>query len=82
MPKVKVSLTLDREILAAVDREARRTGRNRSQVIGESLRSRASERRRIALERQIEEYYAAQSASERREDAEWATLGDEAMRRW
>lgn len=81
--RVKVSVTLDEEVLAAVDAEAARSERpNRSQVVESVLRAWSRERRRRALDDAIESWYRGQTSAEAAEAAEWAELGDEAVPAW
>lgn len=58
-PKIKVSLTLDADVLAAIDRSAQRNGMTRSGLAEQWLRHGASR----AAERSIEEATAAYYAS-------------------
>lgn len=79
--RMKVSLTLDQDVLAEVDREAARAARpNRSEVVERVLRAWSRERRREVLDEEIEAYYRSLTADEQAEDAAWAAIGDEAAR--
>ena len=76
--KAKLSVTLSRELLAAVDREvARYPGSTRSGVIENWLRlgSRAREEQR--LHQETIAYYEARSREERLDDEEWATFASD-----
>jgi metal-responsive CopG/Arc/MetJ family transcriptional regulator len=64
--KVKVSLTLEAELVATIDRDARRTGYTRSGLIEVWLKSGAAR----AAERSIDEATAAYYASIRGPDEE------------
>lgn len=80
--RIKISLTIDEAIVAAIDEEAARGSRsNRSEVVERALRSWIRLRSRGELDRQIEAYYRGLSAAEIEEDEAWAGLGDEAVAR-
>ena len=79
--RIKVSLTLDEGVVAAVDQAAARGELpNRSQVVEAAIRLWIRERKRVQLDHEIEAYYKGMTDEERAEDAEWAALGDEAIR--
>lgn len=81
--RVKVSLTIDEDVLAAVDREAARAPRpNRSQVVERVLRAWSRQRRQALLDEAIEAYYVSLSAEDAAEDDAWAALGDETASAW
>lgn len=77
--KAKVSVSVRRELLREVDRAAR--GMSRSEVFERAIGDWLRERRREELDRSIERYYRSVSSTDRAEDAAWASLGDEAVRR-
>ncbi len=77
--KTKVSVTVDRTLLREVDRLA--GSMTRSQAFERALAAWVRRRGQAELDRAIEHYYRSLSAAERREDDEWASLGDEAARR-
>ena len=81
MQKVKVSLTLDRSLVAEIDRRARQSPRpNRSQVVEQALRAWVRASKRDELDEDIVAYYRALSREEEAEDSAWAELGDETVR--
>jgi metal-responsive CopG/Arc/MetJ family transcriptional regulator len=65
--KAKVSVTLDRDLLAAIDRRATR-GATRSQVIEEWLRLSALAQAHRDLETATAAYYEGRTADQRAED--------------
>jgi metal-responsive CopG/Arc/MetJ family transcriptional regulator len=77
--KVKVSVTIERELLREVERLSDR--KSRSEVFEHALSAWVRNRARVALDHAIEAYYRAQSAEEREEDERWAHLGDDAVRK-
>ncbi len=81
--RIKVSLTLDESVVKAVDREAAKAKKkkpNRSEVVEHALRLWIRELKRMKLDMEIEEYYRSLTPKDREEDAEWAGLGDVAVR--
>ena len=76
--KAKVSVTVDRTLLREVDRLAGRM--TRSEVFEHALTAWVRRRGQAELDRAIERYYLSLTAAERRENDEWASLGDEAVR--
>lgn len=80
-PRVKISVSLPRELVARVDRAARAGARSRSRVLEEWLR-RAS---RQGVERDLEEataaYYESLTPEESREDEALAHALSSAARR-
>ena len=79
-PKAKISVTVRSDLLSEIDQLAGRRGR--STVVEEALSWWLRRRKQAALDRAIESYYQALAVSERREDQDWAALGDETVRRW
>jgi len=77
--KAKVSVTVDRTLLREVDRLAGEM--TRSEVFEHALTAWVRRRGQAELDRAIERYYRSLTAAERREHDEWASLGDEAVRR-
>lgn len=79
-PKAKVSLTLDREILEALDRETA-SGRkaNRSEMVESVLRAWIRMRKKQKLDRAIADYYRSLSAADAKEEARWAELADDTV---
>lgn len=78
--KLKVSVTVDEDLMAEVDRAA--GDRPRSAVMEEALSAWVARRRRQALDRGIEAYYLGLTREEKEEDDAWAALGDEAVGDW
>ena len=78
--KAKISVTVRSDLLDEVDRLAGQRGR--STIVEEALSSWVRRRKQVALDQQIESYYRGLTVSERREDAEWARLGEETVRGW
>jgi metal-responsive CopG/Arc/MetJ family transcriptional regulator len=77
--KTKVSVTVDRVLLHEAERLAGRM--SRSEVFERALAAWVRRRGQADLDRAIEQYYRAQSASERTADETWASLGDDIARR-
>lgn len=76
MAKIKVSLTLEEELLRAVDREASHSAKNRSVFVETILRSWLRQRRRMVLHEEIASYYLKRSTAEQKEDHDWANVGE------
>ncbi len=80
-PKMKVSLTISADLLALVDRDARRRSETRSGVVEQWLRRAAS----ASVEREIADattaYYEALRADERADDEALARGLSKAARR-
>jgi metal-responsive CopG/Arc/MetJ family transcriptional regulator len=68
MSKVKVSLTLSEDLLALIDRDARRTGSTRSGVVEDWLRSTASRAAEKAIDDATTAYYASLRGDARADD--------------
>jgi metal-responsive CopG/Arc/MetJ family transcriptional regulator len=77
--KAKVSVTVDSTLLREVDRLAGRM--TRSEAFERALAAWVHRRGREELDQAIERYYRSLTATERHEDEQWASLGDEAVRR-
>lgn len=84
MSKLKVTLSLDPELVVAVDEAVKHEiADSRSAAVEEALRSWRLERRRRQLEREVEAYYRTQTEAERREDRAWARFASrQAQRLW
>jgi metal-responsive CopG/Arc/MetJ family transcriptional regulator len=79
--KVKISITLDADLVRLVDRHAANESSTRSAVMERWLR-RASQRAALArLEEETASYYDAMTSDERDEDAGWAAGAARASRR-
>ena len=73
--KVKVTASLDAELVKAIDKFLKEfKARSRSQLIEDVLRKWHKEQKRQELERQIEEYYLSLSNEEREEDRQWSKI--------
>jgi hypothetical protein len=77
--KVKVSVTIERDLLKEVERLSEH--KSRSEVFERALRAWVRNQARIALDDAIESYYRSRDAEEREEDERWANLGDDAIRK-
>ncbi len=77
--KVKVSVTIDRRLLGEAERLA--GTRSRSEVFERALGAWVHGQARAALDDAVEAYYRARSEAERREDEQWATIGDDRLRK-
>lgn len=75
--KVKVSVTIERDLLREVERLSGK--RNRSAVFAHALSAWVRQRACGGLDDAIEDYYRTRSAEERGEDETWAVLGDDAF---
>ena len=73
--KVKVTASLDAELVKAIDEslEEAKTG-SRSRLIEDALRKWHKDQKRLELERRIEEYYLSLSNEERKEDRQWSKI--------
>lgn len=79
--KVKVSISVDADVLAAVDRLAANEGTTRSAFMERWLRQ-LSHRAKVArLEEETAAYYDALTETEREDDATWAVASSKAARR-
>jgi hypothetical protein len=79
--KVKVSVTLDADVVGAVDRMASREGQTRSAIMERWLRQISRRAKLIELENDTAAYYDALSVAERADDEAWATASQRAARR-
>ena len=77
--KTKVSVTVQTDLLREVQRVA--GDLSRSAVFEQALATWLRRHRQTQLDRAIQDYYVSLSAAESGEDAEWAGVGDEAVRR-
>ncbi len=78
--KVKISVTVDEELMARVDAAAE--NRPRSMVVEEALAVWVGRQRKKKLDRDIEAYYSGMTDADREEDDAWAALGDESVEGW
>ena len=68
MSKIKVSLTLSQDLVALIDRDARRTGSTRSGVVEDWLRSAASRAAEKSIDDATAAYYASLRGDARADD--------------
>lgn len=80
--KVKISTSLDGELVKAIDEVLKKSkARSRSQLIEDILRSWYKEQKKRELESQIEEYYLSLSEEEQQEDGDWDQIAAESADR-
>jgi len=79
--KVKVSVSLDADVVSAVDRLAQTEGASRSAVMERWLTQMSRQAKLARLEEETAAYYEAQTAGERDEDAAWAIASSQTARR-
>lgn len=73
--KIKVTASLDRELVKAIDEFLRKfKTRSRSKLIENVLRNWHKEQKKQELESQIEEYYLSLSKEEQEEDRQWSEI--------
>ena len=82
--KEKVTVSIDPELVNAVDQEVRaHHAGSRSAVVEEALRLWQAEQQRHAIEQGTEAYYRSRSQKEQREDQAWTRLASRhAQRFW
>lgn len=80
--KSKVTLSLDTQLLSAIDTMVEQSRANsRSAVVEEILRKWYKSQQQIKLERETEAYYRSLSEAEREEDRQWAEIASEQAKR-
>ena len=80
-PKHKVSLSLQADLVAWIDRQAaRKRGQTRSGIVEQAVRGLARRSAAKDIEDATVAYYQALTSSERDEDEAWARLGDATFR--
>jgi metal-responsive CopG/Arc/MetJ family transcriptional regulator len=79
--RVKISVSLPRDLVARMDRTARVEARSRSRVLEGWLRATARESAAREVEAATVEYYESLTATERREDEAMAAASSAAARR-
>ncbi|MFC1887138.1 ribbon-helix-helix domain-containing protein [Thermodesulfobacteriota bacterium] len=73
--KVKVTASLDAELVRTIDHFLKTSGtRSRSQFIEKILRNWRKEQKIKEIESQIEDYYLSQSDQEQQEDRLWTEI--------
>jgi metal-responsive CopG/Arc/MetJ family transcriptional regulator len=82
--KVRVTATLDRDMVEALDRAAKRHRLgSRSQALEAALKHWLREQRQREIDREIEAYYRSLTPSEKREERQWARFSSRvAARLW
>jgi len=79
--KVKVTATVDPDIIDAIDSYLKKTkNRSRSKFIEGILRSWYMEQKRAEIEKKMEKYYLSLSEDEKKEDKEWARIAAESFK--
>ena len=73
MPKAKISVTIERDLVTELDEAAKST--SRSEIVERALATWLRHRRRHQLEQDIARYYAQITNEDRSEDDSWAELG-------
>jgi len=72
LAKVKVTASLDAELVKAIDESLKSLkARSRSQLIEDILRTWHKKQKMRELESQVEEYYLSLSNEERKEERQW-----------
>jgi len=80
-PKVKVTATIDPDIIHAIDEHLRKAkNRSRSRLIEDILRSWYIKQKRLEMEKKIEKYYLSLSEEEKKEDKEWTKIAAESLK--
>src|SRR5262245_62057727 len=79
--KMKISISLDSDVLDAVDRRATRDRTTRSAVMEQWLRGAARQAELQRLEEETAAYYDALTPAEKAEDAEWAEVASRSARK-
>lgn len=82
--KEKITVSLDHDLVDAVDQEVRaHHADSRSEIVEEALRLWRVEQQRSAIEQGIANYYRSRSHKEQREDRSWTRLaGQYTQRLW
>jgi metal-responsive CopG/Arc/MetJ family transcriptional regulator len=80
-PRVKISVSLPRDLVARIDRAARAEARSRSRVLEGWLRASARESAARELEAATIAYYESLTSEDRREDAGIGSASSTAARR-
>jgi metal-responsive CopG/Arc/MetJ family transcriptional regulator len=78
--KTKISISLDSDVLDAIDRRAAKERSTRSAVVEQWLRGAARQAELQRLEEETAAYYDSLTPAEKAEDAEWAAFASRAAR--
>jgi metal-responsive CopG/Arc/MetJ family transcriptional regulator len=79
--KTKISISLDTDVLEAIDRRAAKERTTRSAIIEQSLRGASRQADLQRLEEETAAYYDAMTPAEKAEDAEWAEFASRSARK-
>ena len=80
-PKVKVTATIDPDLVSVIDTYLRKTkNRSRSKLIEDILRSWYTEQKRSEIEKKIREHYLSLSEDEKKEDKEWTKIAAKSVK--
>ena len=80
-PKLKISISLDADLLAVVDRRAAKEKTTRSAIMERWLRSASRQADLQRLEEETAAYYDALTPSEKDDDADWAEFASQSARK-
>lgn len=82
--KVRVTATLDSEVVKALDQATRQSGlSSRSQAVETAVTHWLLEQKKREIEREMEAYYRSLTPAEKRENREWTRfVARAARRRW
>ena len=80
-PKLKISISLDADLLAVVDRRAAKEKTTRSAIMERGLRSASRQADLQRLEEETAAYYDALTPSEKDDDADWAEFASQSARK-
>jgi len=78
--KTKISVSVDADVLEAVDRRAAKEKTTRSAVVEQWLRGAARQAELQRLEEETAAYYDALTPEEKADDAEWAEFATQAAK--
>jgi metal-responsive CopG/Arc/MetJ family transcriptional regulator len=79
--KLKISISLDADLLDTVDRRAEREKTTRSAIMEQWLRSASRQAELQRLEEETAAYYDSLTPSEKAEDAEWVEFASRSARK-
>ena len=79
--KMKISISLDADVLDAVDRRAAEEKTTRSAIMEQWLRNASRQANLQRLEDETAAYYDALTPRERADDAEWAAFASRSARK-
>ena len=77
MPKTKISVTVDSDLVKQLDEIA--VDRSRSEIVELALSRWLRDRKLEALSSAVEDYYRSMTSRERREDSQWAQMAADAI---